>query len=200
MEEEIEMVTGVLDFERIMALSYKACKFIQYRYGVDLAFAEEKALDVWVEKRSKIEELASYTDSSKTKSEKTIYFIFKDNIRTALGIYQCKNAEGKNMWYSPHLQELTEGYDTIADELDSLEILDIYIQKDIYYEHQKDFNLTAAEILFIDLVFSGYNPTNEIDVLVFKEALDTASNGYVKTFLNRLCKKLKSQSEEIGLR
>ena len=48
--------------------------------------------------------------------------------------------------------------------------------------------------------FAGYNLYNDIDVLVFKEVLNTDSVGYVRTFFNRLCKKLEKESERIGLR
>lgn len=191
---------NTLDFERIMALSFKACKLIHFTYQVDLTLCEEKALDVWIKKRDKIEQFADYGGESKTKAEKKIYFIFKDYIRTELGIYQTKNSEGKTVWYSPYMEETLDGYDTVHDDEVGLEVFDIESQKKIYYEHQKDFNLTKVEILFIDLVFSGYNPTNHVDVLVFKEILDTNSTGYIKTYFNRLCKKLKKQSEGIGLR
>lgn len=52
----------------------------------------------------------------------------------------------------------------------------------------------------IEIPFAGYNLYNDIDVLVFKEVLNTDSVGYVRTFFNRLCKKLEKESERIGLR
>lgn len=192
------MSEQILDFERILALSYKACKYIEYKYGVDINLSEEKALDVWSKHKDSIESLADYSIRSKNESEKKIYFLFKDNIRTEVGIYQIKNSEGKKVWYSPFVKH--EVYDTADEDFIGLEVFDMDIRKKIFYEHRNDFRLNNQELAFIDLVFSGYNPTNIMDVLVFKEMLETDSSGYVKTFFNRLCKKVEAEALRIGLK
>lgn len=186
-----------LDFERILALSYKAAKYIEFKYGADSTLCEEKALDIWSLNKDHIEILADYSNNSKEYSEKQIYFLFKDKIRIELGIKQVRN-DGKLVWVSPfHNLEI---YDDTVDEIYAMESFDVDVQKEIFYQHRDAFMLTKNEALFIDLIFAGYNPTNTIDVLVFKEALNTDSTGYVKTFFNRLCKKLEEKSKELGLR
>ena len=199
MEKDLE--NKELDFERILSLSYKAALTISFRYAVDESLAEEKALDVWAENKEKVLSLAQYQADegfeSKVATEKKVYFFFKDSIRQSLGITK-KVIDGKSMWYSPYMDEVT--YDTNNEDYGGMEELDSITQKDIFYEHIDDFNLTKDEKLVIDLTFFGYNYRNDIDVLVFLEALGTDSPNYVKTFFNRLCKKLEAESERIGLR
>ena len=117
------------------------------------------------------------------------------------GCYQTKDAGGKTIWKSPFNDEITGGYDTNNEETYLyLNDFDLTTQKEIYYQHERDFNLTNQEKLVIEMSFAGYNLYNDIDVLVFKEVLNTDSVGYVRTFFNRLCKKLEKESERIGLR
>ena len=128
-------------------------------------------------------------------------FRSRTKARPKAGCYQTKDADGKTIWKSPFNDEITGGYDTNNEETYLyLNDFDLTTQKEIYYQHERDFNLTNQEKLVIEMSFAGYNLYNDIDVLVFKEVLNTDSVGYVRTFFNRLCKKLEKESERIGLR
>ena len=92
-----------------------------------------------------------------------------------------KDADGKTIWKSPFNDEITGGYDTNNEETYLyLNDFDLTTQKEIYYQHERDFNLTNQEKLVIEMSFAGYNLYNDIDVLVFKEVLNTDSVGYVQ--------------------
>ena len=194
-------VNKSLGFDRIMSISYKAANNVSYYYAVDLPMAEEKVLDIWSENKQEIEELANYKDSEghilKRQSEKSIYFLFKNKLRPALGIVQ-KYVKGKKIWQSPYMDEV--GYDTNDERYLGNSELASDVQKFIFYENIEAFNLTKVEKLVIDLTFSGYNYRNDVDVLVFQEVLGTESRNYVLTFFNRLCKKLEKEGLRVGTR
>lgn len=191
------MMNQTKEFDRVYSLALKSSYYLQYKYGVDYELALEKALDIWAESKETIELILQDTTLSSEQIEKKIYFMFKDKSRVLCGIYQ-KVKDGKRIWYSPYLN--IDLYDTTEEDYIGMEELDDGVQKDIYYEHKKHFNLTDNEYIFIDLCFAGYNPYNEIDVLLFREVLDTESNAYIKTYFNRLCVKLKNKARELGLR
>lgn len=195
------MQDKTLSFERILSLTTLVANYLLYRYGVPIDLGESATLEVWAEHKEKILELASYSETSESEAERKVYLYIRTKARPKAGCYQTKDAEGKTIWKSPFNDEITGGYDTNNEETYLyLNDFDLTTQKEIYYQHERDFNLTNPEKLVIEMSFAGYNLYNDIDVLVFKEVLNTDSVGYVRTFFNRLCKKLEKESERIGLR
>lgn len=198
-----------LQFERILALSYKAATYLHFRYGLPIDLGESYALEIWKDNKEQIELLACYEACSISQAEHKVYYLFKDKIRSIRnedgeiksGIYQSVDEDNKRVWKSGWMQNVSTGYDT-TDEQDfmAMEGFDIPVQKEIFYEHLNDFNLTLVEKAVIDFSFSGYNIYCDIDNLLFREVIGTDSMGYTLTFFNRLCKKLEKESERIGLR
>lgn len=195
------MQDKTLSFERILSLTTLVANYLLYRYDVPIDLGESATLEVWVEHKEKILELADYSETSESEAERKVYLYISTKARPKAGCYQTKDANGKTIWKSPFNDEITGGYDTNNEETYLyLNDFDLTTQKEIYYQHERDFNLTNPEKLVIEMSFAGYNLYNDIDVLVFKEVLNTDSVGYVRTFFNRLCKKLEKESERIGLR
>ena len=195
------MQDKTLSFERILSLATLAANYLLYRCYVPIDLGESATLEVWAEHKEKILELANYSETSESEAERKVYLYIRTKARPKAGCYQTKDAEGKTIWKSPFSDEISGGYDTTNEETYLyLNDFDLTTQKEIYYQHERDFNLTNQEKLVIEMSFAGYNLYNDIDVLVFKEVLNTDSVGYVRTFFNRLCKKLEKESERIGLR
>lgn len=193
-----------ITFERVLAIIDNISYFLDRKYKVPFDTGQVIGLDFLVDEREKYESIIYNPYYSEEIIELELKSVLKDYIRKQAGVYQKQGYDEFNnkvtVWYSPYFS--TDIYDeieelglvsTLADE--SPEDL-----KELFYAHRHLFILNDKETLFIDLIFSGYNPYNEIDVLVFKEALNTESSLYVKTFFNRLCDKLKDKSKEIGLR
>lgn len=193
----------MIDFKRYLAIVDNCSRWLEYTFGIPFDLGQVKGLDLYVEKREELEGLMNSTVLSKDQIEREIFTRLKDYIRANSEVFQKiveEDGVKRKMWFSPYFNRL------VFDELEELGLVATFADeapedlKEIFYKHKKLFNLNDKEGLFIDLCFAGYNPSNEVDVLVFKEALETDSNLYVKTFFNRLCDKLKETSMEIGLR
>ena len=142
-------------------------------------------------------------DASVGQIEKKLFFTLKDFVRKNSELFQKTIDEDgvqKRMWFSPYLNKI------VFDEIEELGLISTLADepvedlKELFYKSINQFDLNDKERLFIDLCFSGYNPYNNIDSIVFMEALQTESKQYVNTFFNRLCEKLEKKSKEIGLR
>lgn len=193
-----------IEFTRVLALLSSASRFLEYKYGIPFDYSEAKGLDCIVEKKEEYGRYLNSEELSEEQIEKKLFYMFKDFIRSNSELFQKnmvdENGVVKRMWFSPYFNKV------VYDEIEDLGLLSTMADespedmKEMFYKHKHLFNLTDKESLFIDLCFTGYNPNNEVDVLVFREALETDSTKYVKTFYNRLCDKLKERSIEIGLR
>lgn len=193
----------MIDFTRYLAIVDNVSRWLEYKYGIPFDLGQVKGLDLYVETKEELELLMNSNILSKEQIERDIFTKLKDYIRSNSEIFQKvvdEDGVKRKMWFSPYFNKL------VFDELEELGLTATFADespedlKEIFYKHKKLFNLNDKEGLFIDLCFAGYNPNNEVDILVFKEALDTESSLYVKTFFNRLCDKLKETSMEIGLR
>lgn len=85
------------------------------------------------------------------------------------------------------------------------DFIDVDTKKEVFYKNIDSFELTENEHSFVNLVFKGYNPYSENDILVFLEAIkgrnpnEKPSKKYIKgSFFDRLCNKLSSNSPFIG--
>ena len=193
-----------IEFTRVLSLLSSASRFLEYKYGIPFDYSEAKGLDCIIEKKEEYGRYLNSEELSEEQIEKKLFYMFKDYIRSNSELFQKnmsdENGVVKRMWFSPYFNKL------VYDEIEDLGLLSTMADespedmKEMFYQHKHRFNLTDKEGLFIDLCFTGYNPNNDVDVLVFREALETDSTKYVKTFYNRLCEKLKERSIEIGLR
>lgn len=193
-----------IGFTRVLALIDSASRFLEYKYGIPYDLSQVKGLDCIIERREEYDRYLNSEEMSEEQIEKKLFYMFKDFIRSNSELFQKnisdENGVVKRMWFSPYFNKL------VYDEIEDLGLVSSMADespedmKEMFYKHKHLFNLTDKEGLFIDLCFTGYNPNNEVDVLVFREALETDSSKYVKTFYNRLCEKLKEKSMEIGLR
>lgn len=193
-----------LDFFVINPIIDKASYFLEYKYGIPFDLCQAKGIEAIVDNYDKYEEIIFSEDLSKEQKNNKLYYLVKDYIRKNSEVFQkiieTEEGERKKIWFSPYFNKLV--YDGIEElgYVSSLADESIEDLKEIYYNKKQLLELNEKESLFIDLCFSGFNPYNHIDVLVFKEALETDSGNYVKNFFNRLCVKLEKKSLEIGLR
>lgn len=193
-----------IEFTRVLSLIDSASRFLEYKYGLPFDTGQVKGLDCILEKKDEYERYLNSEELSTEQIEKKLFYLFKDYIRSNSELFQknISDEDGvvKRLWFSPYFNKL------VFDEVEELGLVSSMADespedmKEMFYKHKHLFNLTDKEGLFIDLCFTGYNPYNEVDVLVFREALDTDSPRYVKTFFNRLCEKLKDKSMELGFR
>ena len=192
-----------IDFTRVLSLVDKAATFLEYKYGIPMDTGQSLGVEALVHKKEEYERYLYSETLSQEQVEKEIFFLAKDYIRGKSECFQKKIDEDgipKLLWLSPYFNTIV--FDTLEDLglVSTMADESTEDMKEMFYKHKHLFNLNEKECLFIDLCFSGYNPQNEVDVLVFKEALETDSPKYVKTFFNRLCEKLREKSIEIGLR
>lgn len=192
-----------IDFERVLAIIDNVSRFMEYKYGVPFDLSQDKGVEYLTNHLVEYTEVVTNTELSYVQINKKLFYKIKDYVRNKSELFQRTIDEDgikKRMWFSPYMNKL------VFDEIEELGLVSTFADessedlKELFYKHKHLFELNDKEALFIDLCFSGYNPYNKVDVLVFKEALETDSHNYVNTFFNRLCEKLQKTSIRVGLR
>ena len=193
-----------IDFERVLAIVDKVSRYMEFKYGVPFDFSQDKGVQYLTDHLVEYAEVVTSPDLSKEQIDKKVFRHMKDFVRSKSEVFQKvideEDGVRKRMWFSPYLNKL------VFDEIEELGFISTLADestedlKEVFYKHKHLFDLNDKEALFIDLCFSGYNPYNKVDVLVFKEALETDSPKYVLTYFNRLCDRLEKTSLRVGLR
>lgn len=193
----------MLEFSRVLSVIDNVARFLEYKYGVPFDYSQAKGIDFLVEEAESYNSIQTNEEYSEEQRNKKLFHVIKDYVRHHSELFQKvidEDGTKKKMWFSPYFNKI------VFDEIEELGLVSTFADensedlKEVFYKHKHLFELNDKEALFIDLCFSGYNPYNNIDVIVFQEALETDSAKYVKTFFNRLCEKLRLKSLVVGLR
>lgn len=91
--------------------------------------------------------------------------------------------------------------DSLLTSIDfSDDLIEPDCKKELFYKYIDEFDLTSNEETFINLTFKGYDVNSDEDFVTFQEAIKgkndvLVSKKYIrKSFFDRLCKKLTSNS------
>lgn len=112
-----------------------------------------------------------------------------------LKIKEIKIGINKKIMFSPYMT-----FELNKLDWNDEEIYEIYDRKELFSLNRHLFELTKDEDLVVDLIFSGYNPNNNLDAEVMLEALreiksSVNSQIYLRgAFMDRLVYKLRHNS------